>query len=383
VTRVGGEWLTRPGTRAVFGCLIDAGQQAFAVGGCVRNDLLGMPVSDVDFATDARPERVMELAGRAGLKAVPTGIAHGTVTLVAGDVGHEVTTFRRDLATDGRRAVVAFADSPEEDARRRDFTINALYADARGRISDPLGGLADIAARRVRFIDDADARIREDYLRILRFFRFHAWFADPAGGLDPEALDACARRAEGLERLSRERVGTEMRKLLAAPDPAPALAAMAAAGVLARVLPGADAGTLAVLVHLEAETGQAPSWLRRLACLGGDDPAPRLRLTRRETARLRLYRAETGSATTLDAIAYRHGAGAAIDLALLRAALTGTPLPEGLAARADFAAGQRFPLRGHDITTGETGPALGRKLKRLEEAWIASGFRLNREDLLG
>ncbi len=175
----------------------------------------------MDIATDARPEKVTALIEAAGYKVVPTGIAHGTVTVVADHHPYEVTTFRRDLETDGRRARVAFADDVAEDARRRDFTMNALYADAEGTVVDPLGGLGDLERRCVRFVGEAEARIREDYLRILRFFRFHAWYGDPAEGLDPEGLAACAGLADGLERLSRERVGHETLRLLAAADPAP------------------------------------------------------------------------------------------------------------------------------------------------------------------
>ncbi|CAN0587043.1 unnamed protein product, partial [Ectocarpus sp. 12 AP-2014] len=196
-----------------------------------------------------------ELARVAGLKPVPTGIDHGTVTVVADHDPFEITTFRRDVETDGRRAVVAFADTLDEDAKRRDFTMNALYARIDGTVIDPLGGLPDLRARRVRFIGDATDRIREDYLRSLRFFRFHAWYGNPDNGMDSDALAAIASHLDGLESLSRERVGAEMVKLLAARDPAPAVAAMRATGVLGRLLPGADDRALAPLIHLEDVLG--------------------------------------------------------------------------------------------------------------------------------
>ncbi len=250
-TLAGAPWLDDPATRAVCRALTGSGHQALFVGGCVRNALLGRPVADIDIATDATPEEVMALAGAAGLHPVPTGIAHGTVTVVAEGRPFEVTTFRRDVETFGRRAVVAYTRDIAEDAARRDFTMNALYAGPDGTVVDPLGGLPDLLARRVRFVGDPAARIAEDYLRILRFFRIHAWYGDPASGLDADGLAACAAAQAGLARLSRERVGAETAKLLAAADPAPAVAAMAAAGILARVLPGADATPLAALVHLE------------------------------------------------------------------------------------------------------------------------------------
>ncbi|KGM89571.1 tRNA nucleotidyltransferase/poly(A) polymerase [Roseovarius mucosus DSM 17069] len=180
--KVSGAWIEAKATQAVCAMLTGAGYQALFVGGCVRNALLGAPVGDIDIATDARPEMVVELAEGAGLKPVPTGIEHGTITVVSGHIGHEVTTFRKDVQSFGRHAVVAFADDLHTDARRRDFTMNALYARPDGDVVDPLGGLEDLRARRVRFIEDADQRIREDYLRILRFFRFHAWYGDPEGG---------------------------------------------------------------------------------------------------------------------------------------------------------------------------------------------------------
>ena len=380
MTAIAADWLTSPATRRVFAMLGDAGHAAFAVGGCVRNTLLGVEVSDVDITTDARPERVLALARAGGLKAIPTGIEHGTITLVSGGQPFEITTFRKDIATDGRRATVAFADSMEEDAHRRDFTMNALYADPAGKVHDPVGGLPDLRARRVRFIDDPAARIREDYLRTLRFFRFHAWYGDPAQGLDADALAAIAANLDGLEKLSRERVGAEMKKLLAAPDPAPASAAMQQTGALARLLPGADTRALAPLVHLEDTT--PPDAIRRLAALGGENPTRALRLSRAEARRLTLLRDLIPAATTPEEIAWRHGAQTAIDVALLRAALLEQPLPTDLATRARTAAAQSFPLRAADLADRYQGPALGRALKAAEQRWIASGFTLSREDLL-
>ena len=286
--KITGDWIMAPSLHRVLGCLQGGGHRALLVGGCVRNALIGRPVADLDIATDALPGRVADLAQAAGLKVVPTGIDHGTVTLIADGVPHEVTTFRRDVETDGRRAVVAYSTRIEEDAARRDFTMNALYADAAGQVIDPLGGLPDLLARRVRFVGQPQDRIREDYLRILRFFRFHAVYGDPAQGLDAEGLAACAANLAGIDTLSRERIGHEMRRLLAAPDPAPTAAAMQAAGVLARILPGADTRALAPLVHLQ--DGLAPDWLTRLAAIGGADPADALRLSRDEARRLAILR---------------------------------------------------------------------------------------------
>ncbi len=378
--RITGGWISRAPTQRVCDMLSQAGHQALFVGGCVRNALLGQPVADIDIATDARPETVISLAGAAHLRAVPTGIDHGTVTIIADGLPHEVTTFRRDVETDGRRAVVAFTDDVSEDARRRDFTMNALYADATGTVIDPLGGLADLQARRVRFIEDAEARIREDYLRILRFFRFHAWYGDPDEGLDPKGLAACAALAEGLEELSKERIGAEMRKLLAAPDPAAAVASMAAAGCLVRVLPGADARALPVLVQLERRLGIGAGWLRRLAVLGSSGEAERLRLSRQESRQLSQIRDYCGANAAAAELGYRLGADLARDCLLVRAAMAAQPLDPASLEEIERGAAQRFPVGSADIAL--EGPALGQRLRKIEDAWIASDFSLTREELL-
>ena len=378
--RIAGDWLAQPGTQALCAALEAAGHRALFVGGCVRNALMGVPVADVDIATDARPEAVTRLAEAAGLRVVPTGIEHGTVTVIAQGVPHEVTTFRRDVETDGRRAVVAFSQDVAEDAARRDFTMNALYADLRGNVIDPLGGMPDLVARRLRFVGDAHQRIREDYLRILRFFRFHAHYGDPNQGMDAEALAASAELAEGVDGLSRERIGAEMRKLLAAPDPAPAVAAMAQAGVLARVLPGSDVRALAPLVHLEGDL--PPHWQRRLAALGGQEVEERLRLSRADAAVLVALRDAVGRGWSPAALGWKLGAEGARDAVLLRAALLESALPKGWQAEVARGAGSVMPLTAADLMPDLQGAALGARLKEIEARWLASDLRLTRSDFL-
>lgn len=380
MTRIEADWLKADATQGVFAMLTDAGFQAFAVGGCVRDSLLEMPVKDIDIATDAVPEKVLNLAEAAGFHAIPTGIEHGTVTVVAHGVPHEVTTFRHDVETDGRRATVAFAGTIHEDAKRRDFTMNALYADPAGKVMDPIGGLPDLAARRIRFIEDAVTRIREDYLRSLRFFRFHAWYGDADEGFDPEAIAAIASHVDGLANLSRERVGGELLKLLAAPDPAPAVAGMRTTGVLAAILPGGDDRALAPLVHLETTLGVLPDALRRLAVLGGEDLRDRLRLSRKDATRL----ADIGTATSMTPgeAGYRLGAETATDGLLVTAAALGSPLDMEAIGTARHAAGQVLPIRAADLMPDYTGVELGRVTRQLEQAWIESGFTLSREALL-
>lgn len=372
--RIGDEWLRAAPTQTVFAMLDRAGYRALAVGGCVRDALLGIAAHDIDIATDALPERVVALAEASGLKTVPTGIGHGTVTVISGGIPHEVTTFRRDVETDGRNAVVAFSDDVAEDAARRDFTMNALYADASGIVVDPLEGLPDLRAGHVRFIGDATARIREDYLRILRFFRFTAHYGDPALGIDSEGLAACATDADGIDRLSRERVGYEMRRLLAAPDPAPAIAAMAGSGILSRVLPGADVAGLAPLMHL----APGADWLARLAALGGD--ADGLRLSNAEARMLGRLRDAARDGTAPFALGDALGVERARDALAIRAALTGTEVA-GLAA-AEAGAAATFPLAAADLMPGLEGPALGEGLARARALWLAREGNVTRDALL-
>ena len=370
--KISGDWLTRPATQALCAALQAGGHRVMFVGGCVRNALLGEVVGDLDLATDALPEKVVRLVEAAGFKAIPTGIDHGTVTVLAGGLPHEITTFRRDVQTDGRHAVVAYSTDVAQDAARRDFTMNALYADPSGEVIDPLGGLPDLRARRLRFVGEPAQRIREDYLRILRFFRFSATYGDPALGMDAEGLAACAELADGIDGLSRERIGAEMRKLLSARDPAPALASMAASGVLRHVLSGADPRYVAPLVHLEA--GAPPHWQRRLVVLGGQDWDNALRLSRSEQGLMARLRDQVGNALSPAALGWRLGPEAGADAVLARAAVLESPLPDDWKADVARGAASRFPVTAADLMPALAGPALGAKLAELESRWIFGCF---------
>ncbi|SEA89536.1 CCA tRNA nucleotidyltransferase [Rubrimonas cliftonensis] len=379
--RIAPSWLAEPATRAVLAALAP-GRPLF-VGGCVRDALMGREAQDVDLCVACLPERTIQLLEKAGLKAVPTGLEHGTVTAVAGGRGFETTTLRRDVATDGRRAEVAFTEDVAEDAARRDFTMNALYADADGLVLDPLGGMADLRAGRVRFIGDAATRITEDYLRILRFFRFTAQHG--RAGVDAAGVAACAAAKGGLARLSRERVGHEMRRLLGAPDPVAALDAMAAAGVLQEVAPGADAAALARLVAAERAAGAAPDWPRRAAAvLAARGDPPDWRLSRAELARLSAIGRALASREGPAARAHRFGADAARDAALIEAARAGGPPPPDLEAALALGAAAEPPVTAADLMQAgfRPGPELGEALARLREAWIEGGFAEDREALL-
>ncbi|MBK4216936.1 CCA tRNA nucleotidyltransferase [Paracoccus caeni] len=361
--------LSDPALIAVLDMIEQGGHRAYLVGGAVRNALLGVTVDDIDIATDAHPEEVVALARAARLKPVPTGIDHGTVTVVSEGIGFEVTTFRRDVETDGRHATVAFSGELAEDAARRDFTMNALYADRTGRVIDPVGGIPDLHAGRLRFVGDPKARIVEDYLRILRFFRFLAWYGREA---QPEAIAACAELRPGLDRIAKERIGAEMRKLLSAPNPAPAIALMAQTGVLVQILPGADPSHLAALIA--AEEDAPPNWSRRLAALGADDPAGMLRLSRGEAKAQAVLSDAIAAKPGLDAAGYHLGLETATDLALIHIA-QGEALPEGWRERLADAASSPLPISARDLSPPLTGKAIGRGLQAAEALWIASGFK--------
>ena len=352
----------------------DAGQTRF-VGGCVRDALLGIPVSDVDLATRLSPETVMERLKGARIKAVPTGLAHGTVTALIHGRPIQITTLRRDVSTDGRHAVVAFTDDWREDAARRDFTINALSAEpASGKVHDYFGGLADITARRVRFIGDPLQRIAEDHLRILRFFRFHARFG--SGAPDAAGLNACAARANDLMALSRERIADELLKLLELEDPAPTVALMIARGILKPVLPEIEsADRLARLVAGETANRIPPHPIRRLAALLPRDPelaaqiAARLRLSKAQ--RTRLLGALAVPPPPREA-AYRFGSQVAIDQLLLS---DGAGSEEAIRDLSDWAVPRLGITGGAIVARGiKEGPEVARLMQQIEAAWIAEGF---------
>jgi len=379
--QITGEWLSDVRAQRVMAMLEDAGFQAYVVGGCVRNALLDAPIADVDIATDAYPDVVVKLAEAAGFHAIPTGIEHGTITVVCNDEPFEITTFRNDVSTDGRRATVAFSDNITDDALRRDFTVNALYAKADGTVVDPLNGLPDIAARRIKFIKDADKRIEEDYLRILRFFRFYAWYGDVNNGIDPNGLAACASHVDGISKLSKERLGSEMAKLLAALDPAPTLAAMAACGVLAQVIAGADTQFLAPLIHLEGK--HPPRWQRRLAVLGGENIGRALCLSNVNKRYLSDIKQVLLSSENVAICAYLHGGNETLDAKLVEAASLAAPLSPNLDAEILRGTEAVFPVQASDLFAEfEKGPALGVELKRLKRVWLDSDLKATKSELL-
>ncbi len=400
-------WFKDPALQLILTLLNADGGEARVAGGAVRNALMGLPVADVDVATTLLPEKVVERAARAGIRAVPTGIEHGTVTLVVDGHGFEVTTLRRDIETDGRRAKVAFGTDWQADAERRDLTINALYADARGEVIDLVKGIEDIETRTVRFIGDAAERIAEDYLRILRFFRFFAYYG--SGRPDADGLRACARAKDKLSTLSAERIWAETRKLLSAADPSRALLWMRQAGALTEILPetekwGIDA--IHGLVAAEKSLGWMPDPLLRLAAIVPPDAqrldafAKRLKMSNAEAARLAVWAnaplpPDEVTDVGFDRLLYRHGAEGLImrlrlALASARTAAEGDPVAMRKSARLSVLLKRAekyqrpvFPLSGADIVEAgvPAGKRVGEILKELEDFWVERNFALDRATL--
>ncbi len=402
------EWLAVPSLQQLLAALSEDGEEARVVGGAVRNTLLGEPVGDIDIASTTLPEETKARAEKCGFKVVPTGIDHGTVTVVAHGVPYEVTTLRADVETHGRQATVAFGRDWQVDAERRDFTVNALYVRANGEVVDHVGGLADIEKHELRFIGDAETRITEDYLRILRFFRFFAWYG--SGRPDAAGLKACAKLKSHLQTLSAERVWSELKKLLSAPDPSRALLWMRQSGVLTQILPesekwGIDA--IHALVRSERDLGWKPDALLRLQAIVPPDAArmaelgKRLRLSNADKARLEAWALADVpkpelSETGLIKLIYGGSRQALVDrikLALVSAraeaendnqAMMRAGQYSRLLDVAEHAEIPVFPVSGADLMKlgFEKGPELGKQLKALEAAWLASGFEHSKENLL-
>jgi poly(A) polymerase len=390
-------WLKQGEVARLLGLLNRDGEEARVVGGAVRNAMLALPVGEIDVATTALPAEVMRRVAASGGKAIPTGIEHGTVTAVIDHKAIEVTTLREDVETFGRKAHVAFGRDWKTDAARRDFTINALSAAADGTVYDYVGGLDDIAARRVRFIGEPQRRIVEDYLRVLRFFRFHAYFG--AGAPDALGLQACIKERAGLATLSRERVRIEMLKLLLAPRATPTLAVMAESGLLGMVLGGVGfVSSFENMTKIEAALGLEPDAIRRLGALGvwvaedAERLTERLRLAGAESERLLSLECWWRIAPAADerhahALLYRLGPQSFVDRVSLAWARSEAGAADNawraLATLPRHWAAPAFPLKAADFTRLglAPGPKLGLALRAAEKAWIAADFPSDRETI--
>ncbi len=393
--KITADWLTDASVKRVMECFADAGIPAYFVGGCVRNALLGLPVTDIDIATPATPDEVMELGRASDIKTLPTGIKHGTVSWILDGILDrqifQITTYRRDIKTDGRHAQVAFSDCMKTDAGRRDFTMNALYADAAGTVFDPMSGLDDLRCGRVRFIGDAGQRIAEDGLRILRFFRMSALYgADGGDKLDAAGLAACGTHGAALARLSQERISTEFRLLLSAPNPAPAILAMEGAGLLTRIITGCRADFITRFIDLETAVGARADWIFRLAILGGQGVVEGESALRLSNAEKKSYTGVLLAGKALDsgikdsALGYYHGAEIARAAVMYHAVQLGQNLDKTVLEQIDFGANQqnKYPIKAADLMAFAEGRELGDLLKKGERIWVQSNFTKTKEAVL-
>ncbi len=393
------KWLATKPAQRVFAALGEDNTRF--VGGCVRNALLGEPVADFDIATILEPKQVIAALKAANIAVHETGMAHGTVTAVADHVVFEITTLRCDVSTDGRRATVEFTKDWSEDAQRRDFTMNALYCSLDGQIYDPTGqGLADIKIKHIRFVGTPKARIEEDYLRILRYFRFHARYADNAV-MDKDALSACRDLKAGLKQLSAERVWSELKKLLSAPNPYRTVNVMLINGVLETLLPEAsNSEGLQLLCELEAEMDLSPDPYLRLMSLAARDEfataglTRRLKMSNKEKSRLLKWAGDRAALAPglndkdLKIEIYKAGRETAMDRAILRAAGASDPILRNgwlnIYKTAQDWDWPKFPLAGKDLIAAgvSSGPKVGKALTALEALWIRSGFKAGKQALL-
>lgn len=394
-------FLENPNLQKIFDLIEKAGGQVRVNGGAVRNALLGEPVNEVDLSTDLLPEQVSEQVSSSGLQVIPTGIDHGTVTAISGKEPFEITTLREDIETDGRWAKVRFGTDWKADAMRRDFTVNALYCDRDGTLYDPLDGYGDLAARIIRFIGDPDQRIAEDRLRILRFFRFFAWYGSDRP--DPESLKACVRHRDGLDGLSVERIWREFKKLLSAPDPVKSILWMRTTKILTIIVPETEKwgiDLLPPLVTVRKQAGEPIDPILRLMSIippqldRVQELATRLKLSNDETARLTAWagQADLPPGITEDDLAtlmYQADSRTIQDKLWLQKAKQAAKVEESadtdkLIAFAKDWKRPELPVQGRDlIKLGySTGPEIGKALLQLEQAWIASNFSLQKPELI-
>jgi len=361
---------------------IDKGYKIYFVGGCVRDSILGNPVTDIDMSTTALPDQIIQIAKANNLRAIPTGIKYGTITVISNCKPYQITTFRKDVATDGRHADVLYANDMITDATRRDFTINALYADEDGNVIDPLKGVNDLYCRIIKFIFNPRKRIIEDNLRILRFFRFHAWYGDPNKNLDPASLNACTHYKSKVGTLSNERIGAEMKKIMSAPNPISSLEAMTMAGVLELVMPNASTSQLSSLLKLENKLQRGIHWTTRAAIMTSTDLKNIWKISKVDHKKLRNLQKLKAGKDKVSKISYLYGEEFSWQYAILKYVSLNKDIPKNIRAEIKRGANALFPIKSCELINDFKGPELGKRIKDLQHAWINSNFSLTREELL-
>ena len=367
--------------KKLFKVFAESGYDIYFVGGCVRDCLLSLPIKDIDLATTALPSEIIKVAKENGVKAIKTGFQFGTITLIYEKVQYQVTTFRKDVETDGRRAIVTFSKSITTDASRRDLTINALYADIDGTIVDPLNVIKDLKSRKIKFIGNPQQRILEDHLRILRFFRFLAWFRKGNTEIDPESLKACISLKEKLITLSGERTGEEMKKILSAPNPVKTLELMARTGILQLVIPNAKLCQLHTLIKFEKQSKCPIKWTTRIALMTNSKLKTIWKLSNVDHKLVTRLQKLKQSDDSIEKIAYLYGKDISFQYAIMRSAISKDNL-KNIDTRVTLGVNSVFPVTAKDLTENYQGPALGKMLKKLQDIWIDSDFSLTKMDLL-
>ena len=376
------KWLRNPSAQKLSKLYKNFGYQVLFVGGCVRNTILKMPVTDIDLATDAQPEEIIKIAEENNIRFVPTGLAHGTITLIIDNKNYQITTFRTDFDHDGRYAKVEFTESLLLDASRRDLTINALYCNHVGEVIDPLNGLDDIKKQKIKFIGNPNERIKEDNLRILRFFRFQAIYGNKNLEIDSIALEACHNHKSKLAALSKERITSELRKILSAPNPLEVIIKMNETGVLNELFQNVSIDSLEAYLKTEEKFKININWLGRLLSLQATQEEESLKLTRCEFKFLKQTKSAIENQIHVLEFSYYNGVENGKIYSILQNFRHNIILSKNLLNQINSLATKKFPITAKDLMPEIRGKKLGEALRSLEDRWIKSNFTLSKKDLL-
>lgn len=382
INKLENNWLNQPSAQCLSKAFKNYGHQALFVGGCVRNSILKVPVTDIDMATDALPETIIRISKENNFKFIPTGLTHGTITIIIDKIAYQITTFRSDIANDGRHAKVEFTTSLLLDASRRDLTINALYCDSNGKIIDPLNVLKDLNNRIIKFIGDPNKRIAEDYLRILRFFRFQAIYGNELLEINLPALNACREHKSQLATLSKERTTSELRKLFSSNNPTRTIIKMIDTGILNQLFESCSVNSFVSYIKAEKKYKIKINWIGRLLSLQGSNIEEVLTLTRRELKMIKYTKKAIKQNMPIFEFSYYNGMEYGIMYLLLQHGMKKTILNKISINKVSSIVTRKFPVTAKDLMPKLKGKKLGDELKKLESQWIKSDFTLNKNQLL-
>ena len=380
--QINSEWIKNKVTQNILKIFEGADHNAYLVGGCIRNSILNIPVTDIDISTDATPQQTVDLFNRENFKVAPTGFSHGTVTVISEGIPYQITTMRSDQNTDGRHADVVFSDDIKKDAERRDFTINALYADSTGKIINPIGGLEDFNPLAIKFIGDPNNRIQEDYLRILRFFRFHAQFSELVTQFDKVALDAIKKNQDGLKKLSKERIWSELKKILSTSNPARSLYKMSQLGILEIILENKNVHNIKRFNLIEKKMGLEPEPIRRLVAITENTEDTFLNLSRKEAKKFSLLKGLLKKKHDPAELVYQFNREIAQSVLAIYTFYKGEKLKLSDIKKIEKACLFPCPITGAQISKYMDGEAVGIKIKEAQRAWINSNFKSDEAKIL-